>query len=133
MYLDTPTKVGYAASMLASMTAFEVLVLCLVVCSLGAIAGAAGGLGVRLQLTARLDRTEGLLMQILNRSKGQAGAQKMQAQRGLMARAEDQAAQLWAAMHARSPTPAIRTEEDIMRLARDKGLIMSGGGEGEKS
>src|SRR5260370_35316395 len=72
-------------------------------------------------------------MQTLNRSKGRAGAQKMQAQRGLMARAEDQAAQLWAAMHARSPTPAIRTEEDIMRLARDKGLIMSGGGEGEKS
>jgi hypothetical protein len=84
--------------MLAGVTAFELLVLVLVLGFIGALSGWAGGLGARLGFSARVDRVEGILLQLLNRAKGAAGGevarQTRELQTSRMKEAEQLAAKL---------------------------------------
>lgn len=123
--------------MLAQLSAFEVLALVLVMGSLGALAGWAGGAGARLSFSARLDRVEGLLMQVLNRAKGANGQAVAAVQRARASSAEREAEELAAKLAAsgrRSPRPRGPLSEQeaeeaqlahLERVARQRGLALT--------
>lgn len=90
--------------MLAQLTAFDVLALVLVVGSIAALCGYAGGAGARLLFAVRVDRVEGALFQLLNRAKGAAGGQAAQIQKQRQSSAEKQAEDLAARL---MQTPAL--------------------------
>lgn len=87
--------------MLAQLSAFDVLAFVLVFGLLGALAGWAGGTGARLTYSARLDRVEGLLLQVLNRAKGQAGGETTQQQKRRLSSREQEAEELAEQLRAR--------------------------------
>ncbi len=80
--------------MLAQLTAFDLLAAVLVLGSISALCGYAGGAGARLLFAVRVDRVEGLLLQLLNRAKGAAGGAVAQVQRARLTSAEKEAEQL---------------------------------------
>jgi len=84
--------------MLASLTAFDVLAFVLVFGIIGALTGWAGGTGARLTYSARLDRVESLLLQVLNRAKGQQGGEVTQQARRRLSSRDEEAEQLAAAL-----------------------------------
>lgn len=86
--------------MLAQLTAVDVLVLVLVVGSISALFGWAGGAGARLLFAIRLDRIEGAVMTILNRAKGAAGGATAQLQKARLTSAEKEAEELAAKLRA---------------------------------
>ena len=115
--------------MFAQATAFDMLVLVLVLGSIAALAGWAGGLGARLQFAVRTDRVEAALMQLLNRAKGAAGGAVAQQQKVRATSADKEAEQLAAQLAAkRAPgRPRILTDEDALDAleaeAKRRGLV----------
>jgi len=93
---------------LAQLTAFDVLALVLVVGSIAALCGYAGGAGARLLFAVRVDRVEGALFQLLNRAKGAAGGQAAQVQKQRQSSAEKQAEDLAARLMQQPPLDARR-------------------------
>src|SRR5260370_40492276 len=77
--------------MFAGATAFDLLVLVLVVGLISAVMGWVGGAGARLSFSARCERLEAQLLQLLNRSKGQSGQARTQEARNLRTNAEEEA------------------------------------------
>lgn len=96
------------ASVLASVTAFELLALVLVVGSIAALFGWAGGAGARLLFAMRLDRVEGVVMQLLNRLKGAKGGEQAQVHRERLSSAEKEAEALAARLMQQPPLDARR-------------------------
>jgi len=90
-----------AARVLAQLTAFDVLALVLVVGSIAALCGYAGGAGARLLFAVRVDRVEGALFQLLNRSKGAAGQAATQVTKARISSAEKEAEVLAAQLAAK--------------------------------
>lgn len=105
--------------MLASLTAFDVLAFVLVFGLIGALAGWAGGTGARLTYSARLDRVEGLLLQVLNRAKGQAGGAVTQQARRRMGTREDEAEELAAALAGKKRPRGLVDVSAIARVDPD--------------
>lgn len=89
--------------MFAGVTAFDLLAAVLVVGSIAALCGWAGGAGARLLFSMRLDRVEGVVMQVLNRAKGAAGQQRTQEHRARFSSAEKEAEELARQLAARGP------------------------------
>lgn len=86
--------------MLAHLTAFDLLALVLVVGSIAALCGYAGGAGARLSFAVRVDRVEGAVMQLLNRAKGANGGAVAQVQKQRVTSAEKEAEALAAKLVA---------------------------------
>jgi len=85
---------------LAQFTAFDLLTGLLVLGLISALCGYAGGTGARLLFAVRVDRVEGLLLQLLNRAKGAAGGVVAQVQKARLTSAEKEAEQLAAKLSA---------------------------------
>ena len=126
---------NFAVRMIASLSAFDVLVLLVVLGVVSAMAGWAGGWGARLQFAVRVDRVEGALMQLLNRSKGAAGGAVMQVQKARATSAEKEAEQLAAALAAKARAvakPRMLTDEDALDAleaeAQRRGLVAKDAG-----
>ncbi len=119
--------------MLAQLTAFDVLVLVLVLGSVAAICGWAGGAGARLSFSMRLRTVEGYLLQLINRSKGAAGQAKLQEQRQRETSVQGQAEQLAAKLRGVRLAPPVnwdsipeddpRALAELERRARASGLV----------
>ena len=121
--------------MLASLSAFDVLVMLVVLGVVSAMAGWAGGWGARLQFAVRVDRVEGALMQLLNRSKGAAGGAVMQVQKARATSAEKEAEQLATALAAKARAvakPRMLTDEDALEAleaeAQRRGFVAKDAG-----
>ena len=110
------------AFMFAGATAFELLVLLLVVGCVAAICGYAGGVGARLTFAMRLDRAESYLLQLLNRSKGAAGQAVVAARREATSKADREAEALAAQLRSVGNARVPRTEGEWEQVARARGL-----------
>jgi hypothetical protein len=119
--------------MLPSATAFDLFVLSLAVGFIAALFGWAGGMGGRLSYSFRVERVERTLEQLLNRSKGQAGQAKTQETRVLQQSRMAEAQALIAQHMAKTGRKQELREEDLLKIAAQRGLVMSGKGEGEQS
>src|SRR5260370_20900309 len=118
--------------MLAQVTAFELLVLMLVVAVVVVLVGWAGGKGVALSPHFRLSRLEGVVERWVNTAKGQAGQAKTAETRSLQ---QQRMAEAEALINARRkvqpgifPRDRDPTEAEMLAVAAKRGLISRGGG-----
>jgi hypothetical protein len=113
--------------MLAQLSAWELLNVVLVVGFVAALCGWAGGAGARLTYSARLDRIESTLIQVLNRAKGAAGQAQTQVTRertSAAAREAEILATRLRAQNIRTVKPVDQwTEHDLEAEARRRGLV----------